>query len=154
MSVFQISLQRGSIHRLIPNFIFKRGLTDEQRSQEIGAHLCTSMKDALALLSSSPYTSTLHRCFVIGGASLYSDALNYSLPASADSILLTRVLSPAFECDVFMPEFHEMRDLKGRLAWERATHEELEKWVGFIVPSGIQEEKGVQYEFQLWTRKR
>ncbi|KAJ7900322.1 dihydrofolate reductase [Mycena olivaceomarginata] len=79
------------------------------------------------------------RGFIIGGASLYAESL--ALPASSpvgfvDRILLTRILSPAFdECDVFMPDF-----------WA------LEAWVGSEVAQGAQEENGVKYEFQMWVR--
>ena len=30
--------------------------------------------------------------------------------------------------------------------------EELSRWAQFDVPAGVQEEKGVQYEFQMWVR--
>ena len=36
--------------------------------------------------------------------------------------------------------------------WRRCTNAELRAWAGFEVPEGIQEEKGVAYEFQLWER--
>ncbi|KAF7985361.1 hypothetical protein HWV62_6589 [Athelia sp. TMB] len=94
----------------------------------------------------------IHRSFVIGGASLYAAVLGLSAstqpapPALLDRILLTRVLSPAFECDVFMPDF-----LAGG-GWTRAPHAELAAWAGFAVPEGVQTENGVQYEFQMWVR--
>ena len=98
----------------------------------------------------------IHRQFIIGGASIYKEALQLpSSPSrtSVDRILLTRVLSPSFEdCDVFMPEFRDLKSEKGSLLWERAEHNELEEWVGGEVPSGVQEENGVKYEFQMWTR--
>lgn len=37
--------------------------------------------------------------------------------------------------------------------WDRAPHKELSAWVGFEVPEGVQEEKGVKYEFQMWVRR-
>ncbi|KAI0039566.1 dihydrofolate reductase, partial [Auriscalpium vulgare] len=97
-----------------------------------------------------PSSAPVHRRFVIGGASLYAEAL--ALPVSArapfvDRVLLTRILSPAFEgCDVFMPEFI------GGAGWRRASHDELEAWAGFDVAKGVQQEKGVDYEFQMWVR--
>ena len=96
----------------------------------------------------------IHRQFIIGGASIYKDALQLSpSQTSVDRILLTRVLSPSFEdCDVFMPEFRDLKSEKGLIIWERAKHSELEEWVGGEVPSGVQEENGVEYEFQMWTR--
>lgn len=97
----------------------------------------------------------VHRAFVIGGASLYKDALSLSStsPAFVDRILLTRILSPSFEeCDVFMPDFQDETLTKDFGPWKKASPDELREWVGFDVPGGIQEEKGVQYEFQMWTR--
>lgn len=64
-----------------------------------------------------------------------------------DRILITRVLDPAFDaCDAFFPDFTTDS------AWKQATHDELEGWLGFDVPRGVQEEKGVMYEFQMWVR--
>jgi dihydrofolate reductase len=97
----------------------------------------------------------IHKVFVIGGASIYSESL--ALPAATspgfvNRILLTRVLSPDFDCDVFMPNFVEEKAEDGRDMWNRATHAALEEWVGFKVPEGEQEENGVKYEFQMWVR--
>ncbi|GJJ13775.1 hypothetical protein Clacol_008032 [Clathrus columnatus] len=87
--------------------------------------------------------------FIIGGASIYKDTLALE-PKTLTSpivnrILLTRILSPDFaDCDVFFPEFEKDGE------WSRASHDELQKWAGFEVARGIQEENGVQYEFQMW----
>jgi len=109
------------------------------------------------------HSTRIHRHFVIGGASLYSEAL--ALPATAHAhvnrVLLTRVLAPAFEdCDVFVPELAGMVDghaqgygVDSDPVWRRASHVELCEWAGFDVPGGVQEEKGVRYEFQMWVRR-
>lgn len=97
----------------------------------------------------------INRGFMIGGASLYAESL--ALPPSSpvgfvDRILLTRILSPAFdECDVFMPNFLASTDAEN--GWKRATHDALEAWVGFEVAEGVQEENGIKYEFQMWVRE-
>lgn len=87
---------------------------------------------------------------------------------------MTRILQPEFDhCDVFMPEFRSEEQVRederlagknvtgeerdGRLnnstqSWRKASHEELVDWAGFEVPKGVQEEKGVAYEFQMWER--
>jgi len=36
--------------------------------------------------------------------------------------------------------------------WVQSSHAELQEWAGVAVPEGIQEENGVKYEFQMWTR--
>lgn len=71
-----------------------------------------------------------------------------------ERVLLTRIISPSFEeCDVFMPDFLAETNEAGVPVWERATHDALKEWVGFEVPEGEQEEKGIQYEFQMWVRQ-
>lgn len=87
---------------------------------------------------------------------LYTESLLLpsSGPAFVDRILLTRILVPSFDgCDVFMPDFaHDSSLQEAGETWAQASHEELQGWVGFEVPEGVQEEKGVQYEFQMWVR--
>ena len=93
----------------------------------------------------------MHRTFIIGGATLYNDALAL-LPTSAavvDRVLLTRIIEPDFACDVFMPDFLSQPQQN----WQKASHEEFKIWAGIDIPEGIQEENGVQYEFQMWTRR-
>ncbi|KAK0245718.1 dihydrofolate reductase-like domain-containing protein [Armillaria nabsnona] len=98
-----------------------------------------------------------HRAFVIGGASLYSECLQLSpstIVPFVDRVLLTRIISPSFEdCDVFMPDFLAETNEAGLPVWERTTHDVLKEWVGSEVPEGEQEEKGIQYEFQMWVRQ-
>ena len=104
----------------------------------------------------------LNRIFIIGGASIYKAALDLAESSGndaaqlllADRILMTRIFSPAFEdCDVFFPEFRDMKAKDGTPLWTQSTHEELEAWTGNEVPKGKQTEKGIEYEFQMWTRK-
>jgi dihydrofolate reductase len=105
-----------------------------------------------AVISKLAIPNSLHRVFVIGGASLYKEtlALPPTSPAYVDRILLTRVTSPEFgDCDVFMPDFQSEAD--GQV-WRQATHEELKTWVDWEVPEGLQEENGTTYEYQMWTR--
>jgi len=143
-------------------------------SQRPTVTLTESLSDAVRHVASSSLQSTdassIHRAFVIGGASIYKESLaasqeladdtgTSSTPSSpsrplVDRILLTRILSPAFEdCDVFMPEFRDTKAEDGQPLWERLTHQELEEWIGKEVQKGVQEENGVQYEFQMWVRR-
>jgi len=126
----------------------------------------SSLEDAIAhvvfISKQDSHVTKVHRCFVIGGGTIYKEALDLSplsqasAPATvtaaiADRVLLTRILEPAFpDCDVFLPEIRNVDG--GNAGWMQASHEELEEWVGGEVPRGNQEEKGVQYEFQMWTR--
>ncbi|OBZ79179.1 Dihydrofolate reductase [Grifola frondosa] len=119
-------------------------------------YLHTTLNSALERLS-QPETleKPIHRAFIIGGASLYRDTLSIS-PSSqsfVDRILLTRIISPSFDdCDVHMPDFQSVDTSAASHPWKRASHEELQAWTGIEVPEGIQEENGVQYEFQMWVR--
>ena len=113
------------------------------------AYLNQNLESAISRLSTLP--TPIYRNFVIGGASIYRDALalkptekNY-----VDRILLTRIIAPEFEeCDVFIQNFIEEHGD----SWKRAEYWELREWAGFEVPEGEQEENGVRYEFQMWVR--
>jgi dihydrofolate reductase len=73
-----------------------------------------------------------------------------------DRILLTRITSPAFEqCDVYLPDFLAEKSTVGgkEVGWQRTSHSDLQTWVGFEVPEGMQQENGVEYEFQMWVRE-
>lgn len=43
-------------------------------------------------------------------------------------------------------------DVLGGGEWRKATHEEHSAWAGFEVPTGIQIENGIEFEFQMWIR--
>jgi len=100
-----------------------------------------------------PFHESIHRLFIIGGASVYTEAIqmqNAQAKPLVDRILLTRLHSPAFEdCNVYFPEALN-KSISSE--WKPSTHADLEKWLGFQVPGGVQEEKGIEYEFQMWTR--
>jgi dihydrofolate reductase len=125
-------------------------VTSSKQVEGVPTVLSSSVEEAVRTASSSDSsTNKLHRTFLIGGAALYNECLQLSsdTPGHVDRVLLTRVLQPAFEeCDVFLADF------VGSGGWERAEHKVLEEWVGIEVPHGVQEENGIQYEFQMWTR--
>ena len=107
-------------------------------STEDGVILASSLEAALQRARAADAS----RLFVIGGEKLYAAALPL-----AERVLLTRIVEPTFEeCDVFMPDFI------GSGEWTRVGHEALSGWVGFDVPRGLQSERGVQYEYEMWTR--
>jgi len=121
------------------------------------SYLHADLASALARVNvPNSQESHIHKTFIIGGASLYSESLalsEHTSSAIVDRILLTRILSPNFDCDVFMPDFlWEVKGGKEKQRWNRASHGELEGWLGFEVPEGQQEENGVKYEFQMWVR--
>lgn len=83
-----------------------------------------------------------HRTFLIGGAQLYNQSFAGGL---VDRVLLTRVME-RLECDVFLHDFTAGAE------WRRAPHAELCEWVGFEVPEGEVEEKGIKYRYEMWVR--
>lgn len=64
-------------------------------------------------------------------------------------VLLTRINSD-IECDTFLNDF-AAQEIGGRRVWRLASHPELEEWVGFEVPKGEVEEKGIKYRFEMWV---
>jgi len=121
------------------------------KTTETPLFLRNDLGSALDLLSELP----IHRAFIIGGVSLYTEML--ALPPLStgfvDRVLLTRISSPAFnDCDVWLPDFLSDKTSEGNAMWTRARHEELKEWTGLDVLQGVQTEKGVEYEFQMWTR--
>jgi dihydrofolate reductase len=103
----------------------------------------TSLEDALSSVAAD---ENVNRAFLMGGAQLYNLALQAN-PPLVDRVLLTRVLSE-FECDVFLHDFSAQTE-----AWKLASHVELCEWVGWEVPGGDVEEKGVKYRYEMWVRR-
>ncbi|MCJ1438627.1 dihydrofolate reductase [Xylographa pallens] len=93
----------------------------------------------------------LGRVFVIGGAEIYAAALGL---ANCRRVLLTRVWTE-FECDTFFPvRLGGAGDWGGGdgRGWVQRSKEELDRWVGEDVPEGRREEKGVEWEFEMWEK--
>ena len=97
-------------------------------------------------MTSAQTDEATDRAFLIGGAQLYNLALQ-AKPPLVDRVLLTRVLSE-FECDTFLHDFSAQTEV-----WRLASHGELCEWVGWDVPEGEVEEKGVKYRYEMWVRR-
>ena len=92
----------------------------------------------------------LGRVFVIGGAEIYAAALG--MP-NCRRVLLTRVWTE-FECDTFFPvRLGGGQGGKSAEGWVQRSKQELDGWVGEVVPPGRREEKGVEWEFEMWERE-
>lgn len=127
------------------------------------------MESALDVLSSH----SVNRAFLIGGSQLYTQALQAN--NLVGSLLITRILTPDFDCDVFLPEFRTQKqiDLDNELIskaggkanpqvtspeslqiWTKHSYADLAQLIGGEknVQSGIVSEGDVKYEFQFWTR--
>ncbi|WWD07502.1 hypothetical protein V865_005603 [Kwoniella europaea PYCC6329] len=105
----------------------------------------TSLPSALSSLS-----STSSRTFLIGGSQLYTTCLTSS-PPMVDRVLLTRILSPEYECDAFLEDFTSHSNSEnGKKVWKKSTHEQLQDWLGFEVEEE-NEEKGTKYRYEMWV---
>ncbi len=123
-----------------------------------GPIVVSSVTDALAKLQNpvayaslgskgKEWEADVDRIFVIGGASIYSQALRLK---EARHVLLTRI-GVEYECDTFFEG-----DLEGA-GWRKAELEELRAFTGEEFDEegengAVQEENGVGFEFCLYNR--
>ncbi|XP_072174316.1 dihydrofolate reductase-like [Diadema setosum] len=94
-------------------------------------HLCPSLPEAVKLLSSPPVVESVDMVWVIGGSSVYKDAMESPL---CHRIYLTRVMKE-IECDTFFPEFDLNRF---KLVTDPA------------VTTEEQEEKGIRFKYEIY----
>ncbi|KAL9939631.1 hypothetical protein V8E36_001448 [Tilletia maclaganii] len=97
-------------------------------------HLFKSPSAALSYLRSrhqSQESEALSRVFLIGGAQLYSQALQAAHDESQsddwnlDRLLITRIFKPEYaQCDVFLPEYRTSQQVEEEQGAEAAKHEE------------------------------
>lgn len=130
-------------------YFFRLTQCSRRGTPDAAAVLVGGLKSALDYVGGKhPTAKPVHRGFIIGGASIINETLDLNSTSSAlvDRVLLTRILSPDFECDTFMPNFLASGE------WTRSSHADLKTWVGFDVPEGVQTENETNYEFQMWTR--
>lgn len=88
-----------------------------------------SLDKAVGALKEPPYSESIEAVWIIGGSSLYEEAINSPL---CDKIYLTRVKGN-FECDTFFPNIP---------SFYKEIQEEN-------VPSGVQEENGISYVYTV-----
>jgi dihydrofolate reductase len=148
-------LFRGTVGWVVAHMLPRRPSTAEGSTSKHASvvEALSSLPDRYDRPSSSPTSDRANRIFLIGGSQIYTQCLDQP-PTShplVDRILLTRILSPAYdECDVFLPDF-SAQDGEGK-QWRRTGHKELVDWVGWDVPEGVVQEKGVEYRYEMWVR--
>lgn len=126
------------------NIVISRALPSSPKSESSSSTTANSLSEALEILSQP--TNELGKAFIIGGAQIYTAALEKK---ETKRILLTRILSD-FECDTFFPvTLPESGETDG---WRRRSKEELDAWTEETVPEGEQEENGTKYVFEMWER--
>lgn len=111
------------------NVILSRNLTETP----VGADFLFPSLDACLMALQS--NQEIEKIFVIGGQQVYADAISSK---SCDRIYLTRI-DADFVCDTFFPDFDE------GVYHETVVAEDQ-------VPSGIQEENGIKYQFHVYER--
>jgi len=111
-----------------------------------GPVVFSDIMQAISYLRSEDVASKgvqVERAFVIGGASVYEQALE--LPET-DKVLLTKIMQE-YECDT-----HFSVDLDREKSWRVASRERLQEFVGEEVQEGGLEEQGVGFEFFLYEK--
>ncbi|KAF2727925.1 hypothetical protein EJ04DRAFT_516959 [Polyplosphaeria fusca] len=112
-----------------------------------GPVVATSLTSALECLQDDKDLE-VEKVFVIGGASIYKDALALK---QTNRVLLTKIKSDV-ECDTFFDVDLDGEDGKAQ-GWTRSGKEELERYVGEEVKEGDVEEQGFAFEFCLYERE-
>lgn len=92
-----------------------------------------SVTEAVKALQSSDFKN-VESIWVIGGHGIYKEAIDEKL---CDKLFLTKI-KKTFDCDVFFPEF-SAKD------YQIASHPD--------VPEDVQEENGIQYQFEVYEKK-
>lgn len=95
-------------------------------------------------------TVGLGRVFVIGGASIYEQAMGMDC---CDRVLWTRIRKE-FECDVHFPRGDGLGEHNERSGWQQKSKEELRQWCGEEGVGEVQTEGDVEFEVQMWERSR
>lgn len=95
-----------------------------------GVLLYPKLADAFKSLC---FDNNVEKLWVIGGSGLYSEALK---DKNCKHLYITKI-DQEFLCDTFFPDIDP---------------KEFEETDEFDVPKGIQEEKGIKYEFKVFKR--
>ncbi|XP_001363618.1 dihydrofolate reductase [Monodelphis domestica] len=110
-------------------------LSRELKEPPQGAHyLASSLDNALNLLELPELADKVDMVWIVGGSSVYKEAMN---KPGHQRLFITRILQE-FESDTFFPEI----DLK--------KYKQLQDYPG--VSPDVQEEKGIQYKFEVYEK--
>ncbi|XP_063223937.1 dihydrofolate reductase-like isoform X2 [Bacillus rossius redtenbacheri] len=112
------------------NIVLSRRVLDIPNN---AATVCSSFASAVEALSSPPLCDTVESVWIIGGSSLYKEAMQSPL---CHRIYLTRILKH-YDCDVFLPDipasFVRIKDSR--------------------VPEEKQEENDVEYYHEVYEKQ-
>ncbi|XP_074057849.1 dihydrofolate reductase [Macrotis lagotis] len=111
-------------------------LSRELKEPPPGAHyLAKSLDDALDLLELPELADKVDMIWVVGGSSVYEEVMK---KPGHQRLFVTRILQE-FECDTFFPEIDPKK------------YKLLPEYPGVL--SGVQEEKGIQYKFEVYEKQ-
>ncbi|KAF1831241.1 hypothetical protein BDW02DRAFT_505687 [Decorospora gaudefroyi] len=122
----------------------------DKREDVEGPMVCSSVLDAISQLEGENGEKLAHsnmeleKIFVIGGASIYTTALE--LPQTK-RVLLTK-MHKEYECDTFFPV-----NLEETTIWQNKTREQVQEFTGEEIQEGGIEEQGVKFEFCMYERE-
>ncbi|KAI3371539.1 hypothetical protein L3Q82_024121 [Scortum barcoo] len=109
--------------------------------------LCQDFESAIRLATEPPLADLIETIWIVGGTQVYKAGLNHPW---CDLVYLTDIMAD-FDCNVFFPEF----DRKLFKVQERyvfiSPSDHYSRFPG--VPSGIQEENGIKYKFQVFKKE-
>ncbi|XP_070535606.1 dihydrofolate reductase-like [Ptychodera flava] len=112
------------------NVVLSHTLTDCPPGADL---LSSTLDEAIKKLSEPPLEDKIDKVFITGGTSVYRESMESE---HCHRIYLTRIMAD-FDCDTFFPEFDK----------------NVFKLVSDpSIPDEIQEEKGIQYKFEVYER--
>ncbi|KAF7647004.1 hypothetical protein LDENG_00179230 [Lucifuga dentata] len=94
-----------------------------------------NFESAINLAAHPPLADQIETIWVVGGTRVYEDALKHPW---CDLVCLTDIMAD-FDCDVFFPQF------------DRGLFKVQDRFPGVL--SGIQEENGIKYKFQIFKKE-
>ncbi|XP_041112217.1 zgc:153031 [Polyodon spathula] len=97
-------------------------------------YLCSDLQGSVKLGSTHPLNEVIETIWIIGGVEPYTEALQHPW---CDLLYLTDVQAD-FECDTYFPEFNNN------------VYILADEFPG--VPSGIQEENGMKFKYQVFKK--
>ncbi|XP_069101861.1 uncharacterized protein [Argopecten irradians] len=108
-------------------------LSTTMKEAPTNTYVATSLENAVAMVTGNgELTDKVESLFVIGGSSVYKEALE-----SHCRVYLTRVLAD-FDCDTFLPEFESEKFVKLQCCED--------------VPTGRMTENGIDFEFEVYDK--
>lgn len=112
------------------NIVLSRTSTSSEYPSDV--ILCTSLNDAMEKLHTEPYVHRIENIWIVGGTAVYKEAMDSK---HCHRVYFTEI-KEKFECDTFFPTIPK--------------HFRLISNDDANVPSNVQEENGIKYEYKIY----